>query len=51
MAGIEKDHWIWNTRANDTELIMEGFSFAAESDFYGFQQKLLNLLPLVRLRT
>jgi hypothetical protein len=34
MAGIEKDHWPWNTRANDTKSIVEGFSqfirFAAE---------------------
>ncbi len=34
MAGIEKDNWLWNTRANDTGSIMEGFSwfirFAAE---------------------
>jgi hypothetical protein len=23
MAGIEKDHWLWNTRANDTGSIVD----------------------------
>jgi hypothetical protein len=55
MAAIEKDHWLWSTRANDTELIVEGFFGLFDSllrgDFYGLPPKLPNLQPLVRLRT
>jgi hypothetical protein len=31
MAGIEKDHWLWNTRANDTGSIVECYSWFIES--------------------
>jgi hypothetical protein len=55
MAGIEKDHWLWNTRANDTGSIMECYSLfiqsVAERQIYGLLPELLNLLSLVRLRT
>jgi hypothetical protein len=27
MAWIEEDHWLWDTRANGTGTIMEGFSW------------------------
>ncbi len=56
MAGIEKDHWLWNTRADDTGSIVECYtSFFIDSRlrgaFYGLQSRLVNLLSLVRLRT
>ncbi len=87
MAGNGKDHWLWNTRANDTGSIVEGYSRFIQSAVRrpmrsmrsmrgGFifrnrgpslkvhhcqhlasvtnlcpPARLLNLLPLVRLRT
>ena len=55
MAGSGKDHWLWNTRANDTGSFVEGYSLVysiggSEANLCP-PAKLLNLLPLVRLRT
>jgi hypothetical protein len=55
MAGNGKDHWLQNTRANDTGSIVEGYSLVYsigdwEANLWP-PAKLLNLLPLVRLRT
>jgi hypothetical protein len=55
MARNEKDHWLWNTRANDTGSIVESYSWFISSlavrRLSWSPAKLLNLLPLVRLRT
>ncbi len=55
MAGIEKDHWLWNTRANDTGSIVKVslvlFDSLLRGAFYGFPPRLVNLLSLVRLCT
>jgi hypothetical protein len=55
MAGSEKDHWLWNTRANDTGSIVDVslglFNLWLRGDLYGCLPELLNLFQLVRLRT
>ena len=55
MAGNEMDHWLQNTRANDTGSIVDVslglFNLWLRGDLYGHLPELLNILPLVRLRT
>jgi hypothetical protein len=55
MAGNEKDHWLRNTRANDTGSIVDVslglFNLWLRGDLYGCLPELLNLFSLVRLRT
>ncbi len=63
MSGAEKDHWLWNTRANDTGSIVDVtlglFDSRLRGVFYGLPPRLVNftvtvtvtVTVLVRLRT
>jgi hypothetical protein len=55
MAGIEKDHWLGvpgpMTQNQLWKVFLDLFDSRLRVDFHGLPPKLLNLLPLVRLRT